>query len=109
VVGGRDEHRVDVLLRLEHLAEVGVVRGVGAALGGVAEVVLVDVAQRHDLRVGHLQDALDVLPPAAGDADDGDGELLVGRDGAGDAGPTGGDPHPGAEGGAGGLEELTTG
>ena len=48
VVGRADDHRVEVLL-VEQLAPVDVGLGLGELLGGLGQVVVVDVAQGDDV------------------------------------------------------------
>ena len=53
VIGGGDHHRIDVLaLRLEHLAIVFVLPGVGVLREAVGRALLVHVAQRNDVLGG---------------------------------------------------------
>jgi len=75
VIGGAHHHGVDLLVHFaEHLAEVGVGFGLRMALGGRGEVVLVHVAQCHDVLVC---DPGEVAAPAPGHAYDRDIELLI--------------------------------
>ncbi len=58
VVGRADHHRVDRLVhRIEQLAEIGEGFGLGIAAGDGGEVVLVDVADGHDVlhRAGRFE------------------------------------------------------
>ena len=79
VVGRGSHHRVDVLLGFEHLAEIGVVLGVGEFLGETRQDVLVHVAEGHD--VDHVLLACataDVANAHAVQSHAGNVELLLG-------------------------------
>ena len=84
VVGRGDGDRVHVLVG-EELAHVVVALGLfpgqlfGGGLSGF-ERGLVDVAQRHDARVGQGGVALDVIVAASADADDADVEFVIGAE-----------------------------
>ena len=72
VIGSADDDGVDLLVQLvEHPAEVVEGLGLGTALGGRSQVVLIHVAERDDVLVqpGHR---LVVVRPAAPHADQGD-------------------------------------
>ena len=70
--------RVEVLFLVEHLAEVGVGLGLGKALGHLAQVQRIDVAQGHD--VFALQ-VVDVVGALVGHADARQVQLFVGAAG----------------------------
>ncbi len=74
VVRRGDDHRVDVLLLVEHLAEIRPLLRVGILLEDGGRVLGVHVAQGHDVLARALGDV--VLPHAA-DADAGDVQLLA--------------------------------
>jgi hypothetical protein len=52
VVGGGDEHGVDVLLRLQHLAEVGVELGPRVFPGAGGQVVVIGIAEGDNVLAG---------------------------------------------------------
>ncbi len=77
VVGGADDHRINVLvLLLEHLAKVPVDLGLRMLLDGRSGPVQVHVAQGHDILT---RDALDITAAATANANAGDVEPVVGR------------------------------
>jgi hypothetical protein len=76
VVGGGDDHRVQVLGLVDHLPEVAELFCLRVLLGGFCEVSPVHVAERDDVLAGHLAQ---VLVAAAAEADEADVELIVGR------------------------------
>ena len=102
VVGRADDNSVDVLL-LQQPAKVAVAFRAGELLPDVLQVVLIDIAQRHDV---FATDTRDIARAAAGDADDGEVELAVGRDALLGAENRGGRGESGGEGGF--LEKGTT-
>ena len=75
VVGRRDDDGVEVLLLVEQLAEVDVGLGLRKALGHLAQVQRVDVAQGDDVLAGQV---VDVVGPLVGHADAGQVQLFVG-------------------------------
>ena len=75
VVGRGDDDGVEVLLLVEHLAEVGVGLGLGKPLGHLAQVQRIDVAQGDDVFAGQV---IDVVGALVGHADAGQVELFVG-------------------------------
>jgi len=96
------EHRVEALV-IEALAPVDVGLGLGEPLGAVREVLLVHVAESHDVLAG---DGVEMgVGPAPG-ADHGDVELVAWCVGSGEH-AAGQDGQPGPKGGA-GFEELTS-
>jgi hypothetical protein len=76
MVRGRDDHRIQVLRLVDHLAEVAEPARLGELFGGFSEMLFVHVAERGDVLARHFGD---VLSAAAGDADEAEVELLVGR------------------------------
>ena len=99
VVGGADHDRIDILLILEHPAEVRVPAGAGMDLRRLVQVPGVDVAERDDVLA---RDAFQVRRAAPGNADAGDVQCVVG----GGGGPR----EPGSRARRGGAaEEVTTG
>ena len=73
------DYRVDIVAGVVQLAEVQVFPGLGILGGGGVEVVLVHVAQGHDVLAADLGG---VRCPASARADDRDIEFLVGRNAA---------------------------
>ncbi len=49
MVGGRDDHRIQVLRLVDHLAEVAVLSCLGEFFGGLSEVPFIHVAERGDV------------------------------------------------------------
>jgi hypothetical protein len=88
VIGRGDHHRVDVLLLFEHSAEIDVGLGAGERFEGALEVVLLDVAEGHDVFGG---ETADVARAHAADADAGNVELFARRGLAGAQHVTGDD------------------
>jgi hypothetical protein len=105
VVGRRHDDAVDLRMRLEHLAVVGVGLRLGEELDGVGATAEIQIAQGDDVLLGALAD---VAATDASEADHRHVHLLVRRDGAS------GGLHPGAGGGeagggeAGSLQEAAT-
>src|SRR5262249_22764411 len=93
VVGRGDDHGVEALLLLEHLAEVVVGFGPAVRCGGPLEGPGVDVAECRDVLT---RDRLQVRGAAAADPDEADIQLLtLVRPGGQD--PAAGNPEPGPE------------
>ena len=106
VIGNGDDDGVDLLVPLvEHLAEVVVSVRVGMFLGDFAQAVVIDVAERDDVAPG-LGNFGDMGRALAGDSDDGDVDLLVGRL-AEDRPTTADDPEADAAHGS-GLQKFPT-
>ena len=80
MVGRSDDDGVDVLLLVEHLAEIGVEGGLGLLLDRAAATAEIQVAERDDVLFGGIAD---VARADAAEADRGHVQLLVGRDRAG--------------------------
>ena len=78
VIGGADDHGVDLLVHLvEHHAKVFELRGLGILGELLGGVVFVHVAQSDDV-VAQLSHLIHVAAPLAADADAGHVELIVG-------------------------------
>ena len=75
MVGGGDEHGVDVLLRFEHLAEIGVNFCPRVFLGVLGQVVSVRIAEGDDVLAG-LRARSNVARAHATEADSRDVEFL---------------------------------
>ena len=73
---GRAHHDGIQILLVDELSPIHVGLGLGVPLGGLGQVVFVDVAQCGDVLAG---DRVQVVAAPAVDADDADIELLVGR------------------------------
>ena len=71
VIGRGDEHRVDVLLGIEHAAPVAILPRVGVLRERLGRVLLVAVAERDDLRA-RRSGVPDVVGAAPARADDGE-------------------------------------
>ena len=76
VVRGGDHYRVDLLLRLEHLAEIGVEFGLGKLLGVAVQRPAVDVAQGHHVLAA---DPADISRAHSADPHARNVQLLAGR------------------------------
>ena len=76
MVGRGNDHRVQRLLLLQHLAEVLVELGVGILLARAGGRVLVHVAQGDDVFAGAT---VGVAGPFAATAHDADVQLVIGR------------------------------
>jgi hypothetical protein len=74
MVGSRDDHCIEVLRLVNHLAEVAVLPGLGESFGGLCQVPFIHVAERGDILTCHLGH---VLSAAAGDADEAEAELVA--------------------------------
>ena len=97
VVGGRDEHRVKVVVGVEHLAVVVVPLRVRMCVHRLFGALPVDVAERHDVLAG---DAGDIAPAFAAGAHGCDVQLVAGRLFAAPEDVAGND-HPAGAGGCG--------
>jgi len=81
MVGRADDHGIDLGVHfVQQLAEVLVPLGLREAVEHPAAALVVDVAQGHDVLVGH---PVHVVAAAAADADAGDVQLFVRRSGLG--------------------------
>src|SRR5687768_11093149 len=76
MVRSRDDHCIQVLRLVDHLAEVAVLSRLWVFLRGLSEVPFVHVAQRGDVFALHL---VHVLSAAAVDANEAEVELVAGR------------------------------
>ena len=77
VVRRGHDHGVDVLAGLQHLAIIGIERGLGERLGVVLQGPLVRIAEGDDVMAA--ADAADVAGAHAADADAGDVHFFAGR------------------------------
>src|SRR5207249_9403149 len=102
MLGRADNDRIEALVVVIKLAEIEVLLRLGMPRRRLAEALLIDIHERHDVLAGDIRG---VRGPAAARADDGDVELLVRRPALGPLDAAG---NPEAGSGGRGLKKLAT-